>query len=66
MRLAPLIMAGVTGAAAVGGVGLIAPSPRRRTRSEPDRKARLIGGVMLISLAAILSIFSLALAGLLE
>lgn len=65
MRLAPLIMAGVAAAAAVGGIGLLAPSPRRaqhrRVRSSPNTKARLIGGVILLAIAAILTIFALTL-----
>lgn len=61
MKLGPLIMAGVAATATVGGVGLIAPSPRRRVRSGPNRQARLIAGVMFLAVAVILSIFALTL-----
>ena len=66
MRLAPLIMTGVAVTASVGGVGLWTPSWRGRARSAPNRQGRRIAGVMLLAVAAILSIFALALAGLTE
>ena len=66
MKLAPLIMAGVAVGASVGGVGLLTPSLRGRARSASNVQGRRIAGVMLLALAAILSIFALALAGLSE
>ena len=63
MRLGPLIMAGVAALAAVGGVGLLAPSVRGHARSAPNAQARRIGGVMLLTVALILSLFATTLDG---
>ncbi len=56
-------MAGVAVLAAVGGVGLLAPSVRGSTRSAPNAQARRIGGVMLLTVALILSLFATTLDG---
>ena len=54
-------MAGVAAGAGVAGVGLLAPSARRRPRSAPNAQARRIAGVMFLSVALILSVFALTL-----
>ena len=59
MRLAPLVMAGVAGGAAVGAVALLAP--RHRPGSAAAIQARRIAGVMLAALALILSVFAVTL-----